>query len=207
MNGLGKIFFGFIMGCVAMFFIERGFKHKNAERAAKVAAKEQTAEIAAIHQHMNDTVTHTTDANGIDHAEKTLIQGDAAAVKIFYKKQMDSLCDVLKIRDNQVSGMYTSLSNVSGTFTTSVDHVGLNTPDGPGEVRHFVYADSFLEEEGWVDSARADVSYTMRVPVHITTFWTRRWFLGKKHYFVDGYCDNPNAVITGLTAVQINSKK
>ena len=217
MKNLGKIFFGVLLGMAAMFCMERGCKHKNADRAAKVAAREETNVIADIAKHRFDTTKHYTDLDGHEHATKALVQGDAAAMEIFYKKRFDSIARLLHIKNNQLKDMVDIMSRASGTFTASVDNIPVPTVDdttlggspfitGVSYTRHFAWRDSFMTEEGWVDTDKAVINYSMNMPVSITSYWKRSWLLGRKHYFIDGYSPNPNVHISGLTGLSINKK-
>lgn len=214
MKYLGNIFFGFILGLAAMFLMGRGCKHKNAEHVAEVAKRQETSVIANIVAHRFDSVSYYRDKLGQEHANRVLIQGDAAAIRIFYKKREDSICEVLHLRNSQIKDMLDVTSEVTGSFTTPTLPVQTQTvgeQDSPminrGCVYQFSYSDDFLQEYGLVDSVRTEIHYHMEIPVSINTYWTRRWFLGGKHYFIDGYSTNVNVHITGLTGISINSKK
>lgn len=227
MKRLGAYSFVFLLGAAACFISMRSCKHKNAEHAAKVAERKTVNEMGAIKDHMNDTVTHYRDMYNQEHAQRELIQGNAEEIKIFYKKHEDSICKLLHLRNAQLKDMTEVVSHVSGTFSTKTQMVG--EQDGPGEGAQdddlvqgmngkipddstganwkgfvFTYKDDFISEQGFVDSMRTVVYYDIYVPVGITSYWKRKWLLGKKRYFIDGYSANPNVHITGLEGISIN---
>ena len=189
----------------------RTYWEKKKVAHAAVVAVNQVGEIKG---HMNDTAVHYRDMYNREHAEKLLIQGNAAQIELFYKQREDSLAKVLKIARRQIQGMYGARTVVSGSFTTAVDEIPTFKVDEAGNggspvvtditsIRHFEYQDSFLMEEGWVSDSSAMVNYRVLVPVTITSYWKRSWWLGRKKYYVDGYSDNPNVRISGLEGVQI----
>ena len=203
--------------CIVILFkcgnnpVKKFFEKKKVEHAAVVAVNQ----MAEIKKHQFDSVTYFRDRYNQEHAQRELIQGNAQQVETFYKQKEDSLAKVLKIALKQIMGMYAAQSMVSGTFTAPVDLIpsfdasdgglgGSPFVTGVSYTRHFTFSDSFLKEEGWVDSASARINYQIMVPVEITPYWKRKWLLGKKKYFVDGHSSNPNVHITGLTGISIN---
>ena len=207
MKNLGKIFFGILLGIAATLLMGRGCKHKDADRAAKEAAKKETSVIADINKHRFDSVQYYRDQFDQEHAQKALILGDEAAIKIFYKKKEDSLCTVLHLRNAQLKDMTDVVSQVNGSFTTGTQTVGeqdiISGKPAGWKGYMFQYKDDYMQETGFVDSVTTEVHYQLTIPVSITTFWKRKWFLGKKHYFIDGFSTNKNVHITGLSGVSI----
>ena len=200
MRYLGCVLIGMLLGVV--FMIDMRCNHGNPKHAAQVAQKKETAVVADISAHKFDSTTYYHDRYNQEHAQKALIQGDAAAVRIFYKHREDSLCKVIGISHKEIMGMYEAQSMVSGSFTTPTVIEALESVGCPEY--GFTWSDPYAVFSGISNCDSTTAAYTISVPVTITPYWKRRWFLGKKHYFIDGYSSNKNVHITGLTGISIN---
>src|ERR1035437_1444289 len=119
MKTLGNIFFGLILGMAAMFFMKGGCGAKKSVmlKAEERGSNKEAASIADISAHQFDSTRYYKDQYNNEHAIKELIQGNLAAVNIFYKKHNDSLCNLLHLRDNQIKDWIDVVSQVKGSFT------------------------------------------------------------------------------------------
>jgi len=202
MRYLGCILIGMLLG--GAFVADLRCNHGSKAHIAKVAQKAAVAEVANIVKHEFDSVQYYRDLYNQEHADKVLIQGNAKVIRIFYKHREDSICNVLRIRPAQLQSMQDVVSQVNGRFTAPTQRVGELTVQGLMPAYAFTYKDDFIDEEGIVDSLQTVVDYHLTIPVKITTYWKRKWFLGRKHYKIDGYSPNKNVHITGLTGIEIN---
>lgn len=167
--------------------------------------RKQATQVASVQY---DSVKHWHDLWNTEHATKELIQGEKKVLDLFYKHRIDSLAKRLHLRDKQIQDMTEVLMRAEGSYTTDVEYITVHdtipglAPDWSG--MNFEWHDKYLKTTGFVDSSKAVVFYSIDVPVHITTYWKRKWFLGKKRYYIDGFSPNPNVKILGLTGIKIN---
>src|ERR1035437_1627409 len=125
MKILGDIFFVILIGMAAMFFMKGGCGAKKnvVHKAEERGATKEVASIADIAAHQFDSTRYYKDMYDNEHAIKELALGDAAAVRVVYKKKEDSLCKVMHLRNNQIKDMVDVVSRVQGTFTAKVDNI------------------------------------------------------------------------------------
>ena len=166
----------------------------------------KTIERAAIVGY--DSVKHYRDLYDTDHAQREQVIADKQAADILFRQEMDSVCKRLDINRKQLQTMEKMLAEAKGSFTTPVQTVTVHDtiPGMPvgWSGKKFEWVDDYMTMAGYVDSQKATIFYDMTLPININTYWKRRWFLGRKRYYVDGYSSNPSVHITGLSGVKIN---
>ena len=154
-----------------------------------------------------DSTSYYRDLYNTEHATAEVASGDLQAVRIIYARQIDSVCKMARIARKQLIAMENVTANISGQVITNVVRDTVHdTINGHGFKRieqRFDYQDAYLQLKGLIDT-EIHITYMMEVPISINTYWKRRWFLGKKHYRIDGYSTNNNVHLIGLTKIQIN---
>lgn len=164
-------------------------------RSCRINAKD-LQQVTANSKQANDSVfSYWVDRFNTEHASKVVIQGDLNTVKITEGKELDEASQRLQIKDRQIEGMQRAVASVKGKFTTKVVH--------DSNLIFVAYRDSNFTETATVTGDNVAVDYTVKVPIYLTQYWKRPWFLGKKVHYVDGYSGNPNAHITNLQSVKI----
>ncbi|MEH0154026.1 DUF6549 family protein [Limibacter armeniacum] len=69
------------------------------------------------------------------------------------------------------------------------------------------YSDEWANIEFVFDSTGAVTgTITEDIPLEVVVYWDRKWFLGKKTYFVEAHSPNPNANINTLDNIQVRRK-
>lgn len=190
---------------VALIFLTGG-----AMIVKKCGAQKEKKQVTQIAQIKKDSTEHYRDLWNTEHAKRLVIQGDAKTLNVFYADKFDSICKRLRIKEKQLKDISEVVAQSKGTFVTPLQSYTVTPTDTPTGLpigwtgKTFNWQDSFLHETGFIDSSNIYVTYSMNLPITITNYWKRRWFLGKKRYYIDGYSDNPNVTIQGLTGIKIN---
>lgn len=160
--------------------------------------------------HTEDSSRYYKDLYGSEHAQNLQIIGNRKDLELFYNKRIDSLCKRIGIKQKQLKDMARVMAQVHGHFTAPLipaaihDTIPFPGDPAPWEGSRFEWQDSFLTVNGYVNDTEVRAFYSMEMPVSITTYWKRRWFLGKKRYYIDGFSPNNNVHLTGLSGVKIN---
>lgn len=157
-----------------------------------------------------DTVTQWVDADSQKHTKNEVYVVSLEAALAAKDGRIQQLKDKLHLRDNQIKDMIEVMSSSSGTISTPVfvyiDSTRHDSAGNPLRVQQFNYADEWIQEAGEISNGIADIDYTVKVPIELTTYWRRKWFLGKKKYYIDGTSKNPNVTINGLHEVMIRQR-
>lgn len=162
--------------------------------------------------HVEDSSRYYKDQYGAEHAVNQQIIGNRKDLELFYNKRIDSLCKRISIKQKQLKDMAKLMAQVHGSFVAPLRPVAKSAtihdtiPGEPTawEGSRFNWQDSFLTVNGFVNDYEVKAFYSMEMPISITTYWKRRWFLGKKRYYIDGFSSNNNVHLTGLSGVKIN---
>jgi len=164
----------------------------------------------AIISNQKDSVSYYRDQFHTEHARADQLDINYRAANDAYSKLLDSLSKRDKVKKKNIQSVVDVVPIDQGQFTVPVRVDTIHdTIAGKIEsiaVRDFNYMDSFLTESGYVDSLDAHISYSVKVPIRLTRIIKRHWFLGKRHYYIDGYSDNPNIRIEGLKDIEINKR-
>jgi hypothetical protein len=148
----------------------------------------------------SDTVAqHWHDRWKSEHAEKVAIQGTLQAIEITNAAQLDQATARVQIQRRQIEGLQKVVASINGQFNAKVirdtDHV------------YIAYRDSTVTALATLTGDSVNVEYSVTVPIYLTQYWKRKWFLGRKTHYVDGYSTNPSAHITNLQSIRINAKE
>lgn len=169
---------------------------------SKKAIVKQATQVSAIKA---DSVRYYRDLWNTEHASKEQIQGEKKVLDIFYKQKFDSIAKRLGVKEKQLSELKELYLSASGKVVTKVDSIPVYVGD-TGAVQYmqcFNWHDSFTVIDGCVYEGVATLNYNISVPVTVSSIWRRRWFLGRKRYYVDAYSTNPNIKILGMQGIKI----
>lgn len=178
-------------GGIAAFFGIRGCNN-NANRVA---------EYETVFVQREDSLQHYKDAAGREHALRKQTEASLSTLKVYYGRTIDSVTRVLNIKEKQLQQFITASTRTEGSVRIQVDTFYTDTTT----LYRFNYSDQWLYLDGAMDGGLF-VNYKFTDSIIITQFWKRRWFLGRKQYYVDGYSLNPNTRFTGLSSVKVGSK-
>jgi hypothetical protein len=90
----------------------------------------------------------------------------------------------------------------AGHVRPDVEDVRINDKD----YKRFSYKSPYLTLEG-VLADTPYINYSTFDSLIVTTYFKKKWFLGKKETFVDAYSLNPNAHISGLVGLKVATEK
>lgn len=156
-----------------------------------------------------DSAHYWRDIYKTEHATSAQILVNATAAKALFESKIDSLKGRLHLRDKQIRDILEATVSASGggivridTFRDTVEGIAVQ------ELGHaFRYKDSLIRICGLINSDRVAVNYTIDdLPLHFTAYWKRKWFLGRKHYFIDAYSDNENVRFSRLERITIEHR-
>lgn len=153
-------------------------------------------------EQVTDSSGYWRDQYNREHATRLEVQADRDVVKALYPGLLDSIARLLKVRPKQIKSVAGAVGVVHDTITVPAwyrDSVGGDS------TRCFAYVDNWTLVTGCVDTAgMVQLEYTIDVPVTVTTYWRRRWWLGRKRYYVDGVSNNPKVKLEGLNKITVN---
>lgn len=161
-------------------------------------------QVQQIATHQSDSTRYYRDLWGAEHANRLLVEGDRKVIQALYQSRIDSVCRRLGLREKQIQDMASVIATDAGSFTAPVQPDTMTIHDTLREGLAFKWNDDYLHMAGFVDSSSAYVSYDIEIPINLTTYWKRRWLLGRKRYYIDGYSNNPRVHLAGLSGIKIN---
>lgn len=176
------------------------------------AKKEKVPAVQYVNP-LTDTVRHYKDLYGTEHAQIQAELNNHAAIDATHRQMIDSLLKRIHLKDKQLQDMSEVVASASGSFQAPLQSVIIHdTINGQPEdvkAKSFTWSDEYMHESGIVYPDRIDVSYAMQLSFTTTSYWKRKHHLlnigwGKKIYYLDASCPNPNVSITGLRAIKIN---
>ena len=170
----------------------------------KSCGSKEMREVVQITSHENDSARYYRDLWGAEHVSRLLAEGDRRVIAALYKGRMDSVCRRLGLKEKQLQDMASVVARDSGGFVAPVRRDSLMVHDTLRDGLSFHWADDYINVGGFVDTGSAYVTYNIVVPISISTYWKRRWLLGRKRYFIDGYSDNPYVHLSGISGIKIN---
>lgn len=162
---------------------------------------------------LTDTVKHYRDLYKAEHARVLVDANTIAALGVTHKQAIDSLCRRLRIKAKQLQTIQNMAAHAKGHFITLTKPVYIRDTV-TGEIkatggRAFDWTDKYMTLHGYLNKETVTIDYDMALHFTTSTMWVRkhkflgiRW--GKKQYYLDATCDNPNVVITGLQGLKIN---
>jgi hypothetical protein len=151
---------------------------------------------------LTDSSVYWRDMYNREHVTRKIVQADRDLVRQLYPKLLDSVARLLKVRPRQVKSVAGVVATVHDTIYTPFPvHDTLLAQQGD---ICFSYRDDWMGVQGCADSSGyVQLIYSVDVPVSLATYYRRRWFLGRKRWYVDGSSDNPNVRLSGLSKIQI----
>lgn len=178
-------------GGIAAFFGIRG-----CTRNANLVSEHETVFIQR-----EDSLQHYKDAAGREHALRKQTEASLSTLRTYYSRTIDSITRTLNIKKKQLQQFITASTQTEGSVRIQIDTFYTDTT----ALYRFNYSDKWLYLDGVLDDDLY-VNYKFTDSIIITQFWKRRWLLGRKQYYVDGYSLNPNTRFSGLSAVKVGSK-
>jgi hypothetical protein len=136
-----------------------------------------------------------------EHATNLALNLSIRDLQIAHKSKLDSLLKCLRIKPKQ-------LSNITDVQAQATGNIEVPTEVSYDSVTHtqqyyFAYSDSCIALAGMLDSGTTIVQYSVNVPIAITSYWKRRWFLGRRRYYIDAYSQYPNVNINNIRNYRI----
>lgn len=161
--------------------------------------KEVVRDIQTITIQRSDSLKHYKDAAGREHAQRVLAEAGSKAIGIAYRKEIDSIKQALNIKEKQLQSFMLASTSNEGTVKLRVDTVYVDS----SAAYRFAYNDRWLDIAGTIGK-NSTLHYRMTDSLVFTTYWKRKWFLGRKTNYIDAYSHNPNVRVTGLDGARIN---
>ena len=156
------------------------------------AARHVTAiAIGKAHQ-----VTYYRDQYNIEHATAQSEQLDHTQLLTLYHDSLDHLAALLRVKPKQISGITGIGMHTTDTVLVPVDSAGLDA----------YYSDKYMSMHITPKRDTYMVEYAYDDSITISDYWQRRWLLGRKQYYVNGFAQNPHTHLTGLTGVRLKAK-
>jgi hypothetical protein len=149
-----------------------------------------------------DSLRHYKDAAGREHAQRVLAEAGSKAIGIVYRREIDSIKAALSIKEKQLQSFMLASTTNEGTVRLRVDTVYIDSTT----TYRFAYNDRWIDVSGAVGK-RSYLSYRMTDSLVFTTYWKRKWFLGRKTNYIDAYSHNPHVRVTGLDGNRISLKE
>jgi len=150
----------------------------------------------------DDSLQHYKDAADREHAKRVLTDVDLITAQVVYRTQIDSLKNILDIKDKQLEAFAMIGTSASGAIRPKVDTIYTGGIAG----YHFSYHDDWLKLDGIIND-RPLINYSMRDSLGFSIYHRRKWFLGRQRSYMDVFSYNPAVRISGLTGVRINAGK
>lgn len=171
-----------------------------------------------------DTVRHYKDLYQTEHAQVQIEINSHAAENAMHRQLVDSIIKADGIKYKQLQSYSKMTMHAGGGFTVPLIPLGGNTaqvsgedsdnsytiaPNGLPDIREFTWGDGFMHVTGIVFPDSVNITWSLDESFTTTSYWKRKHhFLGigwgKKIYYFDATCNNPNVSITGLKAIKIN---
>jgi hypothetical protein len=143
------------------------------------------------------------DDGGTTHTEKPVAQADISTIKASYQKMIDSLKQVLKIKDKQIVDLLSVGTTTTGKFKPTIDTFYIDSVPNVS----VSYTDKWLSIFGLVGNDE-EWKYTYSDSLTFTTYYKHTGFLKLgRTLMLDGFSSNPNTQIDGLTSIKINRNK
>lgn len=151
---------------------------------------------------LTDSSVYWRDMYSREHTVRKVVQADRDLVRQLYPKLLDSVARVLRVRPRQVKSVAGVIASVRDTILFPFPiHDTLTAQQGDV---CFSYRDDWMGVQGCADSSGyVQLIYSVDVPVSLATYYRRKWFLGRKRWYVDGSSDNPNVRLSGLSKIEI----
>ncbi|WP_343302838.1 DUF6549 family protein [Chitinophaga niabensis] len=157
--------------------------------------------IETIQDIRDDSVRFWQDLAGREHAEKQVAEGSISALKIYYKSEIDSLKRIFRMKENALQSFVSAQTETKGSVVLKVDTVYGDT----SKTYQFHYDDRWISLQGEI-AKEPFIRYSVRDSITFVTYSKKKGLFTKETY-VDGFSQNPNTRITGLTGIRVNNAK
>jgi hypothetical protein len=164
--------------------------------------KEVVHDIQKVNVQRTDSLKHYKDAAGREYAQRILAEAGGKAIGIVYRREIDSIKAALSIKEKQLQSFTFAATVNQGYVLLRVDTVFVDS----ATAYRFAYNDRWLDISGTVGK-NSYLNYKMTDSLVFTTYWKRKWLLGRKTNYIDAYSYNPNVRITGLDGARISIKE
>lgn len=170
----------------------------------------KTKEVIQITNAKLDSSKFYKDLYGSEHAQRLIMEGSQKVMFALNKDKFDSVCKRLNLKERQLKDMANVVAQSNGSFAAPITSDTITIHDSiPGLAvgwigKRFTWSNRYMSEKGFIDSAKIIIQYSMTLPITITTYWKRKWFLGKKRYYIDGFSEDNHVNITGISGYKIN---
>lgn len=148
----------------------------------------------------NDTTRHWVDDQGRQHGETRLAQADIAILMAAYPR-VDSILRVLDIQGKQLQALTAMSTTTAGSFRPKLESVAR----GDKTFQQISYKDKWLELDGVITDTPI-LQYSIYDSFIVSTYWKRKWWLGKKEVFIDAYSLNPASKVNNLTGLKVSTE-
>jgi hypothetical protein len=170
---------------------------------SKCGKQEPTPPSKKVEQIKADPPKKYVDAGGTTHTEKKVAVADISTIKASYERTIDSLKQVLKIKDKQLVDLLSVGTTTTGKFKPTIDTVYIDSVPSVS----VSYTDKWLSIFGLVGNDE-EWKYTYSDSLTFTTYYKKTGFLKLgRSLMLDGFSSNPNTQIEGITAIKINRSK
>jgi hypothetical protein len=193
---LKYIFAGFLLLCIVAMVISLSLEHCN-------KPKEEAEPSRKIEKIKSKPPTTYRDTGGTIHTVKEVSKAEIATIKASYQRIIDSLTGVLRIKEKQIADINQVGTTTTGTFKPDIEVVYV----GADEVYEVSFKDRWFEMKGTVGKEEK-WKYSVKDSITLVTYWKKTGFLklGRK-LVLDGFSQNPNTKIDGLTAIKIDKAR
>lgn len=164
---------------------EKGYKSRIAELI------ESKGENQVVHHYYRDSIQHTVFREkiiGNTQEEKSLAIG---------KDYIDSLQTALKISIDKME----QVSKINAELTAKLQLKERQEQDGTRILSH---KDDYLSLDYYPHSDSVNFAYNIKL--NEVRYSERKWFLGKKHHYIDVFSDDPRVKINGLKSYRIRGQ-
>jgi hypothetical protein len=141
-------------------------------------------------------VQYYRDQNNIEHATAAAEALDYQQLTMLYRDSLAHLAALLRVKPKQIGGIATISTQTKGSITIPLDSAGKGSFGG----EHIDGTAKLLHDTLYIEYAFTD-------SVVLTDYWRRKWLLGRKQYYVDGFAMNPDTHLTGLSALRLKAKE
>ncbi|MEX6689234.1 hypothetical protein QTN47_17120 [Danxiaibacter flavus] len=164
---------------------------------------QQVSDLKDVVNASQDTVKKWKDKAGNEHAQKVLVTADVSLLKAVYQKQIDSITDLLNIKQSQLEA-YTGVSlKNSGSIRPKVDTITLVDSSKEYQIS---YSDRWLSLSGKLGKDPL-INYAFTDSLTVTVYHKRKNLFSRSQTYIDVVSLNPNVTVTGLTGFRIPVKK
>lgn len=158
-----------------------------------------------------DSIAYWRDQFNREHAKTSQIEiTDKSQLPASMQGEYDSLLKLYRLKDKNLQEYTKALIEARGHVDARLiaihDTFNSNSTDTIVGDLAFDYRDRYMDMSGVVEADSVHINYAVEAPITVTQYWKRKWFLGSKQYFIDGYSDNPNVHISNLHEVRIKEK-